>query len=172
MTNTDPTKVTMEVDPTLMRMSGYTAHGGLYFEVPFMSEISHNLWQGGVRQGLVLPKFISHIVSLYPWESYRHEHDLKSDLIVRMYDSLEQSLNQVDDIARWVNACRATGPVLVHCQAGLNRSSLVVARALILGEQYLPVEAIELIREKRSQACLCNEAFEQWILNAFPDLQG
>jgi protein-tyrosine phosphatase len=62
----------------------------------------------------------------------------------------------------WVNACRAAGPTLVHCQAGLNRSSLVIARALILSG--MPsVAAIALIREKRSPACLSNPSFERWL---------
>jgi protein-tyrosine phosphatase len=50
----------------------------------------------------------------------------------------------------------------VHCQAGLNRSSLVIARALILSG--MPsVAAIALIREKRSPACLSNPSFERWL---------
>ena len=65
-------------------------------------------------------------------------------------------------IATWVNTCRETAPTLVHCQAGLNRSSLVAARALVLGGR-TPDEAITLIRRKRSPACLCNPAFERWL---------
>jgi len=61
-----------------------------------------------------------------------------------------------------VNACREDGPTLVHCQAGLNRSSLVAARALVLGGMTAD-DAIALIREKRSPACLCNPAFERWL---------
>jgi protein-tyrosine phosphatase len=54
--------------------------------------------------------------------------------------------------------------VLVHCQAGLNRSGVVTALALInLG--YTPTAAIELMREKRSPLVLCNEAFENWVLD-------
>ena len=52
----------------------------------------------------------------------------------------------------------------MHCQAGLNRSSLVVAIALLLsGEVSTGQEAIDLIREKRDPACLCNPAFEKWV---------
>jgi hypothetical protein len=61
-----------------------------------------------------------------------------------------------------VTARRKTGPCLVHCQAGLNRSSLVVARVLML-EGATADEAIGLLREKRSPACLCNPAFEEWL---------
>ncbi len=56
------------------------------------------------------------------------------------------------------------GPVLIHCQVGLNRSSLVAARAMVLSEEADPAGAIAVLRERRSPACLCNEAFEAWLL--------
>ena len=54
-------------------------------------------------------------------------------------------------------------PVLVHCQAGLNRSSLVAARALMF-EGRPAVDAIAVVRKRRSPACLCNQAFEEYLL--------
>ena len=106
----------------------------MQFDVPFVSEIAEDLWLGGCEDGLVLPPFVQHLVSLYPWEQYTVRHELASNLEVRMYDSIDQAFHQVDSIAPWVNECRSTGATLVHCQAGLNRSSLVVGRALVLGE--------------------------------------
>jgi protein-tyrosine phosphatase len=79
-----------------------------------------------------------------------------------MYDSLDQATGQIDRWARWVNARRRTGPVLVHCQAGLNRSSLVVGRALMLDGMSAP-EAIWHVRKMRSPACLCNQTFEDYL---------
>jgi protein-tyrosine phosphatase len=55
----------------------------------------------------------------------------------------------------------------VHCQAGLNRSSLVVGRALMLGGMTAD-DAIVLIRRKRSPACLSNPSFERWLRQAHP----
>lgn len=159
---TDPTRIDIDFDPKVQRMTGVAYHGHTPFDVPFISEIAPNLWQGGCRNGLTLPGNIKHLVSLYPWESYTYEHDLDSAINVRMYDSVDQGFDQVDALAAWVNVCRKTGPVLVHCQAGLNRSSLVAARALVL-DGMEPDAAISLIREKRSPACLCNEAFELWL---------
>jgi protein-tyrosine phosphatase len=143
-------------------MRGIAYHGNTPFDVPFISHIVGNLWQGGCQDGLVLPPEIVHLVSLYPWEAYTATHELRSVLTVRMYDSTDQSFGQVDDIAGWVLSCAEDGPTLVHCQAGLNRSSLVATRALILSG-LPPDAAIELIREKRSPACLCNPAFEEWL---------
>lgn len=160
----DPTRITVETDPTTRRMRGVTVHGNLYFDVPFMTEIAPNLWQGGCENGLILPTTIKHLVSLYPWEEYRVKHSLRSKLEVKMFDSLDQAMDQVDVIADWVNLCRQTAPVLVHCQAGLNRSSLVTVTAL--AHEGMPVgDAIDLLREKRSSACLCNPAFEEWLRN-------
>lgn len=158
----DPTRIDIAVDPTCQRMVGVTAHGLHEFDVPFVSEIADNLWLGGCEDGLVLPDFIDHVVSLYPWESYEVRHPLRSRTEVRMLDSVDQGFEQVDDLAAWVNECRATGPVLVHCQAGLNRSSLVAARALMLAGSTAD-DAIATIRKRRSPACLCNPSFERWL---------
>ena len=152
---TDPTAIKIDFNPTVQRIKGVTLHGSAAFDVPLISEIAPNLWQGGCEDGLILPDFIKHLVSLYPWESYTVRHELDSALLVRMYDSADQTFEQIEQLARWVNLCRTTGPVLVHCQAGLNRSSLVAARALIL-EGMSADDAIMTVRTKRSPACLCN----------------
>lgn len=165
----DPTKIDIEgfgsKDPRLRRMTGWTAHGGYRIDVPFMTEVAPNLWHGGVETGLVLPDFIKHKLSLYQWEDYEiTENQLLSSRTVEMYDSESQAMDQVEELAEWVNEARKTGPVLVHCQAGLNRSSLIVAKALLLsGEVENGQEAIDLIRHKRTGVCLCNPAFEKWV---------
>ena len=158
----DPSRIEIAFDPRRQRMAGISAHGLMSFDVPFISEITDNLWLGGCEDGLVLPEFIGHLVSLYPWEQYTVKHDLDSRLEVRLYDQTDQAMDQVDAIASLVNTCRRSAPTLVHCQAGLNRSSLVAARALVL-EGMSADEAITLIRDKRSPACLCNPAFERWL---------
>ena len=53
--------------------------------------------------------------------------------------------------------------VLIRCQAGLNRSGIVMALVLIR-DGYSPAEAITLMREKRSPAVLCNQQFTRWLL--------
>lgn len=158
----DPTWIPVHVDPREQRMRGVAVHGNVPFDVPFVSQIEGNLWQGGCQNGLVLPKTIEHIVSLYPWEAYTLTHEVKSALTVRMYDATDQGYDLVDSIAKWTLACVQDGPTLVHCQAGLNRSSLIAARVLTL-QGLTGVEAISLLREKRSPACLCNHAFEGWV---------
>lgn len=162
----DPTRIDISTDPTARLMNGVTAHGGIRFVVPYISEIAKNLWQGGFQSGLVLPSHIKHVVSLYPWERYQHT-GVRSELYVEMYDSEEQTLDQVPAIAAWVNACRNDGPTLVHCQAGLNRSALVVAHALWAIDEFSAWETgdelVQFLRNRRSPAVLCNPAFENAV---------
>lgn len=158
----DPTRIDIKFDPTQQRMVGRAYHGNTPFDVPYVSQITDDLWTGGCTDGLVLPDVIAHVVSLYPWERYTVQHEVRSVLSVVMYDSTDQGYEQVDAIAAWINVCRKDGPTLVHCQAGLNRSGLTAARALMLGGM-TATEAIALLREKRSPAVLCNGSFEAYL---------
>lgn len=168
MTDIDPTAFSIDFDPETRRMRGVAIHGDTPFDVPFISKITDNLYQGGCENGLVLPRHIKHLVSLYPWEEYDVHHALQSKVSVRLYDSLDgPDREQMVALANWINVCRKTGPVLVHCQAGLNRSGLLAGLALVL-DGVLPVYAIEMLRETRSPAVLCNPVFEEWLLNFKP----
>jgi hypothetical protein len=51
----DPTAIEIDFDPTVQRMKGVAVHGGMPFDVPIISEIGPNLWQGGCQDGLILP---------------------------------------------------------------------------------------------------------------------
>ena len=55
--------------------------------------------------------------------------------------------------------------VLIRCQAGMNRSRLIMALVLIR-EGYTADEAINLIRTKRSKHALFNGRFEKWLKEA------
>lgn len=163
----DPTAFPIEFDPRSQRMRGVALHGNTPFDVPFITPITDNLWTGGCQTGLRLPEEVTHLVSLYRWEEYDVWHDLDSTLTVKMYDSLDgPNTTQVIAIADWVNECRKTGITLVHCQAGLNRSGMVAAVALIRDGMGVD-EAIDLLRSKRSPAVLCNGAFVEWLHDNF-----
>jgi hypothetical protein len=70
----------------------------------------------------------------------------------------------IDDLALSVAALvRGGSKVVVNCAAGLNRSGLVVGRALIeLG--YPAAIAIELVRAARGPWALSNLEFARWLL--------
>lgn len=72
------------------------------------------------------------------------------------------------DLAEQVNAAVDLGmKTLVRCQAGYNRSGLIVAMALIK-RGYQPADAIALLREKRSSWALCNPRFVDYLLQMEP----
>lgn len=162
----DATNIAANIDPVTHPIQGH-ARAAIekgedgFFSMSLISHVEGNLWTGGCIGGVRLPDDFRNVISLYPWEQYvigpgtvRHE--------VRMYDSLDQAFDQVDEIAQMVIAALKLGKLLVHCQAGLNRSGLITARALILMGRSAD-EAISLLREKRSPAVLCNQHFEDWL---------
>lgn len=53
--------------------------------------------------------------------------------------------------------------VLIRCQAGINRSSLITALVLIR-DGYSARKAVDLLREKRGGAVLANPNFNDWLL--------
>ena len=162
----DPTAFEVRFDPRTNYMTGTTRLGNIYFSVPYMTQIKGNLWQGGCTNGLILPTFIEHLVSLYMWEEYTVEHELKSKRVITMYDAEDDVLyDEIIELAEHVNECVADGPTLVHCQAGLNRSALVAGSSLVLAGMH-PDDAIALLREQRSPAVLCNRTFESFVRNS------
>lgn len=153
-------------DPTKRTINDVTYYGNHHVQVPWITVVEGNLWQGGCQGDLVLPEFIKHVVSLYPWEKYKVKHNLDSEVYVRMFDDAESPVDSelIRSLGAWVNVCRRRGSVLVNCQMGMNRSSLVVAEAL---KQNNPAitgdEIIKILRERRHPAVLCNPAFEEYV---------
>lgn len=151
-----------QADLTSHHIEGITLHGDVPFAVPLFSHIKGNLWMGGCPVKSA-PEEFKYIVSLYPWEPYT-----LAKFQVRTEVSLQDTLtipeeHQLYTLARCVNAYKQQGVTLVHCQAGLNRSGLILALALI-EEGMKAVDAISLLRTKRSPAVLCNRFFEAWLL--------
>lgn len=144
-------------------IEGIAAHGNTPFRVPLFSHIAGNLYVGGCPVGAV-PEQFRFVVCLYPWGMGSYTlHASQVFVQAHLYDSAAMpDSGTVDAIAKAVLGFMAAGPTLVHCQAGLNRSGLVSARALIL-DGMPPADAIRLLREKRSEAVLCNPAFERWL---------
>ena len=138
-------------------------------------EILPGLWQGGTEDDDVLdrPVHAGHydpqsynfdvVVTLYadaqpaPWgvEEIRFGFPDRrlSELAARKAIRLARTAH-----ARW----RAGEQVLIRCQAGVNRSGLVMALVLML-EGYSADEAIARIRDCRSPFVLSNQDFEEWL---------
>ena len=106
------------------------------------------------------------IVSLTSWGSDSPHGALREAgryVWLPMVDADEMPEAEVRLLAAEIaDAVRAGREVLVHCDAGLNRTGVVVARALMeLGE---PVEtAIAAVRASRGQWALSNAWFVDWL---------
>jgi len=146
-------------------IEGFAAHGGARISLPLISHIEGNLWMGGCIGGVRLPDDFLYIVSLYPWEQYTLGQDTRR-IEIKMYDAAENPDQQdLDRAVQTVLYCVEEGKTLVHCQAGLNRSGLVSALALIrMGHS--PQEAVDLLRTRRGNVVLCNPVFENLVLNS------
>lgn len=154
------------------RIKGYVSHAlrrGIdpKLDVPLISRVLDNLWQGGCPDygSVALPKGFDYVLSLYPWGAqYILPEGCERD-IVTMYDALDQDTAQVDELAEGVAERVLAGEVvLIHCQAGLNRSGMLTAHVLKkLG--YTGEQALKMLRDGRSPLVCCNETFEQFILN-------
>ncbi|WP_344716875.1 dual specificity protein phosphatase family protein [Gordonia defluvii] len=132
-------------------------------EMPVFSQISENLWQAGCPQnGLPLPGRFAHVINLAGVPAYRAHHVLMTSTVVDMADSSDQSMDIVDPLARLVADLAATSAVLVNCLAGLNRSGVVVARAL-MHRGLTADEAIATVRARRHERALYNEHFVTWL---------
>lgn len=153
-----------EADFYSHHIEGMAAHGHTPFSVPLISEVLPGLWQGGCKNLLELPDEFGKVVSLYPWEKYvlpdgcsRTEYELYDDGTIShlAHTAASEAYNAWQD---------SDLQVLVHCQAGLNRSGLVAGLVLIQSG-YSPSDAIALLREKRCDAVLCNKTFERYLLS-------
>lgn len=106
------------------------------------------------------PRFDA-ILNLYPWVEYVVPEGVEW-LSAELYDSNDApSLEYTAELVDWVIERLKVGKrVLIHCQAGLNRSSFVAAVTLMRWLGISAADAIEKIRAARSPVCLCNQAFE------------
>lgn len=144
-------------------ITGYLPDGR-YINIPLISNIADNLYVGG-HLNVDLGDFFSHIFSLYQWEKYTHGPDTVT-VAREMYDSRTNPIDveTVEELSdQIVEALDAGGNVLVHCQAGINRSNLVAARVLMKKWGYSAESAIALLRHKRSPLVLANYTFEQYL---------
>jgi protein-tyrosine phosphatase len=79
----------------------------------------------------------------------------------------EASKPEIMQLADWLHSEWKQGKAVAgKCQAGLNRSSLIVALVL-LKEGYTATEAVDLIRAKRSAYSLFNNYFVDFIHDVF-----
>lgn len=129
------------------------------------SEILPGLWQGGSRDWDVVTRTQFESVFTLYHEAAGVGLGVK-EIRFGIYDH-DMTDFEPEELQLLVDQAHADWQlgrqVLIRCQAGLNRSGLVMALVLIKAG-YEPADAIALIREKRGDAALCNGVFERWLL--------
>ena len=122
----------------------------------------------GVQRAVVRDEF-DVVVSLYSRDGHGPDASVEH-YAHRIPDAQLEGpdLADIDRLARLVAERLDEGKrVLVRCQAGLNRSSLVAALALV-HRGSSPQGAIDAIRAGRSPNCLFNRSFTDHVLAASP----
>lgn len=163
-----------------MNLEDFTRPSHAWMPERIWSEVMPGLWQGGTRdshapnewlstnQGSVITK--SDFDSVYTFYGDAEPVDwFVKELRLAFYDSSEFSIDPKRDLFHVVEAAHrdwvAGQRVLIRCQAGLNRSGLVLGLVLIRAG-FDPQEAIDMIRAKRFERALFNQTFEDYLLEA------
>jgi hypothetical protein len=147
------------------------------------SEILPGLWQGGTDDldvignpthavlfaeedcAFITPHNFDTVITLYQYANPVGWFVKEYRYCVYDWRMSHINLKELYKTAKYAHAEWKDGNrVLIRCQAGLNRSSLVMALVLII-DGHTPTEAINLIRQKRNPECLFNKEFEQFLLN-------
>ena len=75
------------------------------------------------------------------------------------------TIKKVEELAEWIHGQWRSGKkCLIRCQAGKNRSGIILARVL-MKDGYSADHAIQLIRERRGPDALFNGDFVEWLKN-------
>lgn len=137
------------------------------------SEIIPGLWQGAsLTESLSIlrpPSSVGVVVDLEgdidrPLTTYQAELGFLYVWFPLADGSMLPDANKVRMVALLVAHAVGEGQhVLVHCSAGINRSGLIVARALMYLDPSQPASAIlEIVRHRRPGA-LSNQEFVGWL---------
>jgi hypothetical protein len=144
------------------------------FPQALWSEVLPGLWQGGTddfdvagRQPIGQRPTKRHFDSVYTLYASANGADWGvKEIRFAFYDGDMTDFDPERDLYFAVREAHADWKagkrVLIRCQAGLNRSGLVMALVLIR-EGYSPEEAVELIRSHRGEDALFNSTFVRWL---------
>jgi hypothetical protein len=138
------------------------------------SEVLPNLWISGTLDHDVVenPMNYTELMGPYPFDSvvtmYGHARPFGYYVREQRFGIADAEIDplsvpEILQLADWLHSEWGQGKkVAARCQAGWNRSGLIIALVL-LKEGYRAEEAISLIRERRSPNALCNPHFVKFI---------
>lgn len=167
--------------PTPDRVSQFAAPTyDVYYPTDTWSEVLPGLWLGGTHgsddlaygsggTGLGMPQTLVNkdhfdtVITLYAWA--RPADWFVKELRLGILDSDLSDFDPTtlkDLVISAHTDWRAGKRVLIRCQAGINRSSLVMA-LLLIRDGMSARKAIELMRKQRGMAVLANGHFVDWL---------
>lgn len=169
------TQWTEEIDEDLISLARPTY---VEIEMPrsLWSEVLPGLWQGGTddddtimelkrsSKAFITKEDFDTVITAYGWAN-PCDWGVK-EMRYPFYDGnmADMDFEALDEVVNMAhNDWKAGKQVLIRCQAGLNRSGLIMALVL-RKEGYTSQEAIDLIRATRSEWALFNKTFEKWLL--------
>lgn len=137
-------------------------------DLPLCSEILPGLWVGGHPHSSA-PADAKAVVNLSGDRAYDIPYDIHPGQVyiehgiedsnrlpdMRLFDALARSIGFI---------LERNGPVLIHCQAGINRSAFLAARVMSLTMGVSPDMAVKFLREKRSPLLLENSLFYAYVM--------
>jgi hypothetical protein len=146
-----------------------------YQTQPLWSQVLPGLWQGGTHrndelgasntQRVTTDNFdVVYTMSAYSNPAHRGVLEVRFAINDAGMDDFAPEADLYPLVVMAHNHWKAGRKVLIRCQAGWNRSGLLMALVLIR-EGYEPSYAISHIRNKRSRNALCNHKFVEWLEN-------
>jgi len=145
-----------------------------YELTPLYSEVAPNLFMGGTDDNATIDQAqkLRHfegsnefdcVVTLYAWAAPANWGVEERRFGFPDANIIEEYIPTIVELAQWAHAKWAAGKkVNIRCQAGLNRSGLVTALTLMISGMSAE-DAINTLREKRSEYALCNSEYERWL---------
>lgn len=158
--------------------SGEAPKHEVAFDFPLRSEILPNLWLGGTDdldtisdaqneydERFITKKDFDLVVTLYAWAQPVDwfVREIRYGFFDAGVDEFRDSFTVMFNLAADAHRAWKQGDrVLIRCQAGINRSGLIMALVL-MKEGYSSADAISLMRSKRSEYVLINKDFENLL---------
>jgi hypothetical protein len=146
-----------------------------YELTPLYSEVAPNLFMGGTDDNATIDQAqkLRHfegsnefdcVVTLYAWAAPANWGVEERRFGFPDSNIIEEYIPTILELAQWAHSKWSAGKrVNIRCQAGLNRSGLVTALTLMISGMSAQ-DAINTLREKRSDYALCNGEYERWLL--------
>src|SRR3970040_2022872 len=132
-----------------------------FIQMPLLSHIFNNVYIGMSPVYWPTPPSMFHtIFNLFIKEEYPIEAgQIRYNLNIR--DSFISDRIPAQELIQHTRLCGKTSKedprlILIHCQMGINRSALLCAMVLMMEYDKTAEEAMQLIRNKRSEWCLMN----------------